>query len=98
MKNVLFLMTIATALSACGAFHAKQPIDETYYKRSQSIAWEEPQPVVQPIVRQTYTNSATIQGQAVPGNMTYTISGVDPETGQPFTVNMNVNAMGLPIQ
>ena len=98
MKKILFLILTTTTLSACGEFHSKQPIDERYYKRSQSIEWSESQPVAQPVVRQTYTNSASVQGQAVPGNMTYTISGVDPETGQPFTVNMNVNAMGLPVQ
>ncbi len=40
MKKVWFLALIASmiVLSAC-EFHTKQPTDETYYKRTQSVEW-----------------------------------------------------------
>ena len=40
MKKILFLTLIASmvALSAC-EFHSKQPKDDTYYKRTQSVEW-----------------------------------------------------------
>ena len=30
-------------VASCGAFHTKQPVDDTYYKNTQSIAWPEQQ-------------------------------------------------------
>lgn len=37
MRLFLFVVMLTGILSAC-AFHAKQPVDETYYKKTQSIA------------------------------------------------------------
>ena len=93
---------MAITLGAC-SFHSKQPVDETYYKRSQSVAWPEAQPVTvaQPVVQKqvqqnvNYTNANVGQ---VPGNAVITVSGVNPETGQPYTATVNMNAMGFPVQ
>ena len=38
MKKVIFLCAGLLVLGAC-AFHSKQPLDETYYKNTQSVAW-----------------------------------------------------------
>lgn len=35
---VLFLLLGLVALSAC-SFHGKQPKDDTYYKKTQSVEW-----------------------------------------------------------
>lgn len=40
MKKLLLIMAVCSVLSAC-AFHSKQPIDETYYKNTQSVEWPE---------------------------------------------------------
>ena len=41
MKKFLLVCLLGCMVAGC-AFHAKQPVDETYYKRSQSVAWPEP--------------------------------------------------------
>ena len=38
MKKLLLLGITGLILGAC-AFHSKQPIDDTYYKKTQGIAW-----------------------------------------------------------
>ena len=38
MKKFLILALIAGFVSAC-AFHAKQPKDDTYYKKTQTVGW-----------------------------------------------------------
>ena len=40
MKKVLILALVVGFLSAC-AYNAKQPQDDTYYKKTQGIAWPE---------------------------------------------------------
>ena len=39
MKKVLGIGVACLCLAACGNYHGKQPIDDTYYKQSQSVAW-----------------------------------------------------------
>lgn len=39
MKKLLLLSGACMILSACGTFHTKQPIDDTYYKKTQGITW-----------------------------------------------------------
>ena len=39
MKKLLLLSGVCMILGACGAFHTKQPINDTYYKKTQSVAW-----------------------------------------------------------
>ena len=40
MKKLVIIALLAGVLVGC-AYHAKQPKDETYYKRTQSISWLE---------------------------------------------------------
>ena len=40
MKKILVLALVLGVLSAC-SYHAKQPTDDTYYKKTQGIAWPE---------------------------------------------------------
>ena len=40
MKKFLFLALIVGFISAC-SFNAKQPKDDTYYKKTQGISWPE---------------------------------------------------------
>lgn len=42
MKKLLLLGAFCLILGAC-SFHAKQPIDDTYYKKTQSVAWPDSQ-------------------------------------------------------
>ena len=44
MKKLLLLALLLStvALVAC-EYHGKQPVDETYYKRTQSVGWPEKQ-------------------------------------------------------
>ena len=44
MKKLLLLSATCLVLGACGSFHTKQPIDDTYYKKTQSVAWPEGTP------------------------------------------------------
>ena len=39
MKKVLGIGVACLCLAACGNYHGKQPVDDTYYKQSQSVAW-----------------------------------------------------------
>lgn len=39
---VLSLLFVLVVLSAC-EFHTKQPKDDTYYKRTQSVGWPDKQ-------------------------------------------------------
>jgi hypothetical protein len=39
MNKLLLLSGACMILGACGAFHTKQPINDTYYKNTQSVAW-----------------------------------------------------------
>lgn len=39
MKKVLGIGVACLCLVACGNYHGKQPVDETYYKRTQGVAW-----------------------------------------------------------
>lgn len=39
MKKLLVIGGAFLILGACGAFHTKQPVNDTYYKNTQSIAW-----------------------------------------------------------
>lgn len=40
MKKMLWMMVISCLfLSGCGAFHSKQPVDDNYYKKTQSVPW-----------------------------------------------------------
>lgn len=39
MKKLLLISSCCLFLGACGAFHTKQPINDTYYKKTQSVAW-----------------------------------------------------------
>jgi hypothetical protein len=39
MKKLLLISSCCLFLGACGAFHTKQPINDTYYKKTQSAAW-----------------------------------------------------------
>ena len=43
MKKLLLISAGLMILGAC-AFHSKQPVDETYYKNTQSIAWPDEAP------------------------------------------------------
>ena len=38
MKKIFLMILLAVVLGAC-AFHAKQPKDDTYYKKTQSVGW-----------------------------------------------------------
>ena len=38
MKKLLMLVLVVGVLSAC-SFNAKQPKDDTYYKKTHGIAW-----------------------------------------------------------
>ena len=38
MKKLLLLSATCLILTAC-SFHSKQPVDDTYYKKTQSVAW-----------------------------------------------------------
>ena len=38
MRKLLILALVMGVLSAC-SFHSKQPKDDTYYKKTQGIAW-----------------------------------------------------------
>ena len=60
MKKVLaFSMLTAVALSAC-AYNSKQPTDDTYYKKTQGIAWpEEQKSVATKSVAKAKTQSAS---------------------------------------
>ena len=40
MKKLLILGLLLMTLSAC-AYHAKQPINDAYYKKTQSVEWPE---------------------------------------------------------
>ena len=40
MKKVLILVLLLGVISAC-SFHGKQPKDDAYYKKTQSVAWPE---------------------------------------------------------
>ena len=40
MRKILILALIVGFVSAC-SFHGKQPKDDTYYKKTQGIAWPE---------------------------------------------------------
>ena len=37
-KNLFLLGITCLILGAC-SFHSKQPVDDTYYKKTQSVAW-----------------------------------------------------------
>lgn len=39
MKKLLLITLFSLFLSACATFHTKQPIDDTYYKKTQGITW-----------------------------------------------------------
>ena len=42
MKQIILLaMIILTIVLAACEFHTKQPKDDTYYKRTQSVSWPE---------------------------------------------------------
>ena len=43
MKKLgILLLTIGLMmLGACQNYHSKQPVDSTYYKKTQSVAWPE---------------------------------------------------------
>ena len=44
MKKFLISAVVCSMfVASCGAFHTKQPVDDTYYKNTQSIAWPEQQ-------------------------------------------------------
>lgn len=40
MKKFLFIMCVVSVFvaTAC-SYHGKQPVDDTYYKRTQSVGW-----------------------------------------------------------
>ena len=38
MKKLLIVVFLVSVMAGC-AYHAKQPKDDTYYKKTQSIAW-----------------------------------------------------------
>ena len=40
MKKIIMMLSVIgmLGLMAC-SYHSKQPTDETYYKRTQSVAW-----------------------------------------------------------
>ena len=40
-KIVLLAMIISTMILSACAFHSKQPKDDTYYTRTQSVEWPE---------------------------------------------------------
>lgn len=40
---LLNLMLLSTLLICACAYHAKQPVDDAYYKRTQGIEWPEAQ-------------------------------------------------------
>lgn len=40
MKKILVLALLVGVLASC-SYHAKQPKDDTYYKKTQGIAWPE---------------------------------------------------------
>lgn len=40
MKKLLLILAVCSVLIAC-AFHSKQPIDDNYYKKTQSVEWPE---------------------------------------------------------
>ena len=40
MRKILILALAFGFISAC-SFHGKQPKDDTYYKKTQSVAWPE---------------------------------------------------------
>ena len=43
MKKLLLICAGLMILGAC-AFHKKQPIDENYYKKTQSVGWPDSAP------------------------------------------------------
>ena len=40
MKKILIVALLVSLVSAC-TYNAKQPKDDTYYKKTQGIAWPE---------------------------------------------------------
>ena len=42
MRKLLLLSLVCLILGAC-SFHSKQPIDDTYYKKTQGVAWPDSQ-------------------------------------------------------
>lgn len=68
MNKLLYISTAFLLVSACGNYNTKQTIDETYYKRTQGIAWptEQAKPVVQTKVMATKsTTSKSSVGSSV---------------------------------
>ena len=51
MKNLcILLLTIGImTLGACQNYHSKQPVDSTYYKKTQSVAWPESTASAKPV-------------------------------------------------
>lgn len=40
MRKLLFVVSILTLCLACAcSYHGKQPVDDTYYKKTQSVGW-----------------------------------------------------------
>ena len=54
---ILCLSVGLLMLSACSNYHAKQEVDSTYYKKTQSVAWPESQTPAKPTVRNHSQNN-----------------------------------------
>ena len=84
MKKVLaFSMLAAVALSAC-AYNSKQPTDDTYYKKTQGIAW--------PTEQRTVARTTSVNRAAPTRTVTTTANGKTYTT----TVSTSGATMGIP--
>ena len=60
MKKILLAALACALLASCGNFHGKQPIDDEYYKNTQSVAWPDENTTVA-----TRTTSVPAKGSSV---------------------------------
>ncbi len=64
MNKLLYISTACLLMSACGNYNTKQAIDDTYYKRTQSVAWPTEQATDTVAVKATTTNSKSSAGHS----------------------------------
>ena len=67
MQKLLLLSAACLMLAACGNFHTKQPVDDTYYKKTQGVAW--------PDSSSSADSSSNKAGNGSNGASTYGASG-----------------------
>ena len=69
MKKILALTMVAgITLSACASYNSKQPTDNTYYKKTQGIAWPEEQKQVTQKATTTKAKSSSYGASAAAGS------------------------------